>query len=122
MRRRGGLVAANLSPIPRCLGSRLAQRLLQNTTAIPRDPTLLCADAKLSIRVCGVEGRRSTGHGWQSMLASAAGADTAACHQPSDRETGALISATSLLALTTTMATVSSTKWSYRDPCQFIWN
>lgn len=98
----GDLLAANLQAILRCLGSRLAQRVSQSTTAIPRDPTLLCAGAKLSIRVCGLEGRRSTGRGWQSMPTSAAGTDTAACHQPTDRETGALISAASLLALTTT--------------------
>lgn len=36
------------------------------------------------------------------MPTSAAGTDTAACHQSTDRETGALISAASFLALTTT--------------------
>ena len=61
----------------------------------------LCS-AKLSIRVCGLEGRRSAERGLQSICASAAGTGTGACRQPTDRETPTLISAASVLALTAT--------------------
>lgn len=100
-RQRGPGDRANLQTIRRCLGSRLAEELSQRTTTIVWDPTFLCEVPSSLSGVCSLKGRRSTEHGWQSICTSVAGTETAACHQPTDRETGggALISAACLLAL-----------------------
>lgn len=79
---RGGPGDSQLSSHFRCLGFRLAQGLLRRTTAILRDPALLCAvPSSLSGSVV-LKADCLRDVAGDPSVPSAAGTETVACHQP----------------------------------------